>query len=66
MERDCKLRTPTRNTVAIKYQDTKQEKYWREKEGKESSLIYLCETENLNLWHLDSGCYKHMTSDLNK
>ena len=32
LERDCKLMTPTRKTVAIMYQDTKQKKYWREKE----------------------------------
>ena len=45
MARDCKLMTPTRNTIPIKYQDTKQKKYWREKEEKESSMIALCATE---------------------
>ena len=44
MARDCKPMTPTRNTVAIKYQDTKQKKYSREKEEKESSMISLCAT----------------------
>ena len=34
MERYCKLMTPTRKTVAIKSQDTKQNKYWRENEEK--------------------------------
>ena len=31
MARDWKLMTPTRNTVAIKSQDTKQKKYWRKR-----------------------------------
>ena len=66
MERDRKLMTPTRKTVAIKSQDTKQNKYWMEKEEKESSMISLCAIENQKLWHLDSGCSKHMTSDPNK
>ena len=29
-------------------------------------MIALCATENQNLWHLDSGCSKHMTSDPRK
>ena len=58
--------TPTRKTVEIKYQDTKQKKYSREKEEKESSMISLCAIENQKLWHLDSGGSKHMTSDPNK
>ena len=29
-------------------------------------MIALCATKNQNLWHLDSGCSKHMTGDLNK
>ena len=29
-------------------------------------MISLCATENQNLWHLDSGCSKHMTDDPNK
>ena len=66
MVRDCKLMTPTRNIVAIKSQDTKQKKYWREKEEKESSMIALCETEKQNLWHLESGCSKHMTGEPNR
>ena len=69
MARDCKLKTHTRNTVAIKLQNTKQKNYWREKEEKEekeSSMIALCATENQNLWHLDSGCSKHMTGDPTK
>ena len=32
----------------------------------ESSMIALCETESQKLWHLDSGCSKHMTSDPTK
>ena len=64
--RYCKLKTHTRNTVGIKPQNTKQKKYWREKEENESSMIALCATENQNLWHLDSGCSKHMTSDPSK
>ena len=66
MERDCKLMISTRKNIAIKSQDTKHKKYWREKEENESSMIALCTTENQNLWHLDSGCSKHMTGDPNK
>ena len=29
-------------------------------------MIALCTTEKQNLWHLDSGCSKHMTGDPNK
>ena len=29
-------------------------------------MISLCATENQNLWHLDSGCSKHMIDDPNK
>ena len=29
-------------------------------------MISLCATEKQNLWHLDSGCSKHMTGDPNK
>ena len=66
MERDCKLITPTRKNVAIKSQETKQKKYCREKEEKESSMITLCAIENQNLWNLDSGFSKHKTFDPNK
>ena len=63
MARDCNMKTPTRNTGAIKYQNTKQKKYWKEKKEMESSMITLCATESKNLWHLDSGCSKYMTGD---
>ena len=66
MARDCNPVTLTKNTIAIMSQDTKQKKYWRDKEEKEISLISLCATENQNLWHLDNGCSKHMTGDPNK
>ena len=69
MARDCKLKTPTRNIVAIKSQNTKQKRYWsekEEKEEKETSMISLCATKIQNLWHLDSGCSKHMTGDPSK
>ena len=66
MARYCKLKTHTRNIVAIKPQNTKQKKYWREKEEKESSMIALCATENQNLWHLDSDCAKHITDEPSK
>ena len=56
MARDCKLMTPTTKIVANKFQDTKQKKYWREREEKVRSMIALCATEKQNLWHLDSGC----------
>ena len=29
-------------------------------------MIALCEIENKNLWHLDSGCSKHLTGDPKK
>ena len=58
--------TPTRKTIAINSQDTKQKTYWREREEKESSMIALCATEKQNLWHFYSGCSKHMTGDPNK
>ena len=29
-------------------------------------MIALCATESQNLWHLDSGCSKHMTGDQSK
>ena len=29
-------------------------------------MIALCATESQNLWHLDSGCSKHMTGDPSK
>ena len=29
-------------------------------------MISLCATERQNLWHLDSGCSKHMTGDSSK
>ena len=66
MARDCKLKTPTRNTIEIKTQNTKQKNYWKEKEEMESSMISLCVTEIQTLWHLDSVCSKHMTDDSRK
>ena len=66
MATDCKIKTPTRNIVEIKMQNTKQKKYWKEKEEMESSMIALCATESQNLWHLDSGCSKHMIGDSSK
>ena len=66
MARDCKLKTPTRNTIATQSQSTKQKKYWREKEENESSMIALWEIINQNLWHLESGCSKHMIGDSSK
>ena len=29
-------------------------------------MLSLCATESQNLWHLDSGCTKHMTGDSSK
>ena len=49
MERDFKLKTPTRNIVAIKPHNSKQKKYCKEKEKMESSFIALCATESQNL-----------------
>ena len=39
--RDCKLKASTNNTVTTKSQNTKQKKYCREKQDKESSMITL-------------------------
>ena len=52
MARDCKLKTPTRNTIAIKYKNTKQKEDWREKEEKESSrLLYVQpKAKNYGTW----------------
>ena len=50
MPRNCKLKNPTRNTIATQSQSTKQKKYWREKEENESSRISLCATEIQNLY----------------
>ena len=66
MARDCKLMTHTKNTIANEFQEKKQKKNWKKWEEKESSMISLCTTEKQNLWHLDSGCSKHMTVDPNK
>ena len=66
MARYCKLMTPTKKTVANEFQDKKQKIYWKKHEEKESSMISLCATEKQNLWHLDSGCSKHMIGDPNK
>ena len=66
MARDCKLMNPIKKTVANYFQDKKQKKDWKKQEENESSMISLCATEKQNLWHLDSGCSKHMTCDPNK
>ena len=63
MARDCKLKTHTRNIVAIKPKNTKQKKHWKEKQEMESSMISLCATESQKLWNLDNGCSKHMTGE---
>ena len=38
---------------------------WKKNDDLECSLA-LCATEKQNLWHVDSGCSKHMTGDPNK
>ena len=38
---------------------------WKRKGDVECSLP-LCATEKQNLWHMDSGCSKHMTGDPTK
>ena len=63
MERDCKLMTPTRNTIAIKSQDTKHKTYWREREEKESSMISLCATEKQNPKPMELGQWMFKTHD---
>ena len=35
-------------------------------EENERSMISLCATEKQDLWHVDSGCSKHMTGDPNR
>ena len=66
MERNYKLMAPTKNIGASKFQEKKQKKDWKKKEENERSMISLCMTEKQYLWHIDSGCSKHMTSDPNK
>ena len=51
MARNCKLKTPTRNTITTQSQSTKQKKYWRENEEHESYMISLCATKNQKIWH---------------
>ena len=38
---------------------------WKKTDDVECSLA-LCATEKQNLWHIDSGCSKHMTGDSTK
>ena len=48
-----------------KYQGNEVRKVWKRKDDVEC-LIALCAIEKQNLWHVDSGCSKHMTRDPNK
>ena len=61
--RKCKLVIPMDNTS--KYQDKEERKAWKKKDNMEFSLD-LCATVKQNIWHVDSGCSKHMTGDQNK
>ena len=48
-----------------KYQDKKERKVWENKDDMECSLA-LCATKKQNLWHVNSGCSKHVIGDPNK
>ena len=61
--RKCKLVIPMDD--ASKYQGKEERMAWKKKDNVEFSLS-LCATEKQNLWHMDSGCSKHMTSDPTK
>ena len=49
MEKYCKLMTPTKKTVAIKSQDTKQKKHWRGKEENKKSIPNFHEKNMTNM-----------------
>ena len=61
--KNCKLVIPMDNTS--KSQDKEERKAWKKKDNMECSLA-LSATNKKNLWHVDSGCSKHMTGDPNK
>ena len=61
--RKCKLVIPMDD--ASKYQGKEERITWKKKDDVECSLG-LCATEKQNLWHMDSGCSKHMTGDPTK
>ena len=48
-----------------KYQGKEEGISWKRKDDVECSLA-LCAIEKQNLWHMYSGCSKHMTCDLTK
>ena len=48
-----------------KSQDKKEMKAWKKKDDVECSLA-LCATEKQNLWHIESGCSKHMIGEPTK
>ena len=59
--RYCKLMTPTKKAATKEFQDKKQRKDWKKKKEEEKSMIALCATKKQNIWHIHSGCSKHMT-----
>ena len=62
--RNSKLVTPMENHTT-KYQGNQERKVWKKKDDLECSIA-LCATTTKNLWHVDSGCSKHITGDQNK
>ena len=50
---------------ASKSQGKEERIAWKKKDDVECSLA-LCATEKQNLWHMDSGCSKHMIGDPTK
>ena len=48
-----------------KYQGKEEGIAWKKKDDVVCSLA-LCATKKQNLWHVDSGCSKHMTGDPTK
>ena len=50
----------------MSFKTKKQKKDWKKREENEISMISSCTTEKQNLWHMESGCSKHITGDPNK
>ena len=49
-----------------KSQGNEERKNWKNKDDVECSIALCATNKKQNLWHVDSGCSKHMTRDPNK
>ena len=62
---NCKPLNPIEKGATTR--DTEKIKAWKRIEDvKEKCSMALCATKKKNLWHMDSGCSKHMTGDPSK